>query len=86
MALQKRYLTTEFDVDLQIFFNVAVAIAGFFGGWILNNISRSITKLDDDVRAMPINYVTKEDYRSDISEIKGMLSEIYKELRNKADR
>ena len=73
-------------MDLQIFFNVAVAIAGFFGGWILNNISRSITKLDDDVRAMPINYVTKEHYRSDISEIKGMLSEIYRELRNKADR
>ena len=86
MALQKRYLTTEFDVDLQIFFNIAVAIAGFLGGWILNNISRTMNKLDDDVRAMPLNYVTKEDYRTDIAEIKGMLSEIYKELRNKADR
>ena len=86
MALQKRYLTTEFEVDLQIFFNIAVAIAGFLGGWILNNISRTMNKLDDDVRAMPLNYVTKEDYRTDIAEIKGMLSEIYKELRNKADR
>ena len=73
-------------MDLQILFNIAVAIAGFFGGWILNNISRDINKLDDDVRAMPINYVTKEDYKSDISEIKGMLAEIYRELRNKADR
>ena len=73
-------------MDLQILFNIAVAIAGFFGGWILNNISRDINKLDDDVRDMPKNYVTKEDYRTDISEIKGMLSEIYKELRNKADR
>jgi len=86
MALQKRYLTTEFEVDLQILFNIAVAIAGFFGGWILNNISRTMNKLDDDVRAMPLNYVTKDDYKSDISEIKGMLAEIYRELRNKADR
>jgi hypothetical protein len=73
-------------MDLQILFNIAVAIAGFFGGWILNNISRTMNKLDDDVRAMPLNYVTKEDYKSDIAEIKGMLSEIYRELRNKADR
>jgi hypothetical protein len=73
-------------MDLQILFNIAVAIAGFFGGWILNNISRTMNKLDDDVRAMPLNYVTKEDYRTDIAEIKGILSEIYKELRNKADR
>lgn len=73
-------------MDLQILFNIAIAIAGFFGGWILNNISRDINKLDDDVRAMPLNYVTKEDYRTDIAEIKGMLSEIYKELRTKADR
>ena len=73
-------------MDLQILFNISIAIAGFFGGWILNNISRTMNKLDDDVRAMPLNYVTKEDYRTDIAEIKGMLSEIYKELRNKADR
>lgn len=73
-------------MDLQILFNIAVAIVGFFGGWILNNISRTMNKLDDDVRAMPLNYVTKDDYKSDISEIKGMLAEIYRELRNKADR
>ena len=73
-------------MDLQILFNIAVAIAGFFGGWILNNISRTMNKLDDDVRAMPLNYVTKDDYKSDITEIKGMLAEIYRELRQKADR
>ena len=73
-------------MDLQIFFNIAVAIAGFLGGWILNNISRSIDVLDKDVRDMPKTYVTKEDYKSDISEIKDMLAEIYRELRTKADR
>ena len=73
-------------MDLQIFFNIAVAIAGFLGGWILNNISRSIDVLDKDVRDMPKTYITKEDYKSDISEIKDMLAEIYRELRTKADR
>lgn len=73
-------------MDLQIFFNISVAIAGFLGGWILNNISRSIDVLDKDVRDMPKTYVTKEDYKSDISEIKDMLAEIYRELRTKADR
>lgn len=73
-------------VDFQILFNIAVAIAGFLGGWVLNNISSSIRRIDDDVRDLPYMFVSKEDYKSDIAEIKGMLSEIYKELRQKADR
>lgn len=73
-------------VDFQILFNVAIAIIGFLGGWVLNNISGSIRRLDDDLRDMPLMYVTKEDYKGDIFEIKKMLGEIYKELRQKADR
>ena len=72
-------------MDLQISFNVAMAIAGFLGGWVLNNISRKIDRLDEDVRDMPSNYVLKQDYKDDISEIKGMLAEIYKELRTKGN-
>lgn len=72
-------------MDLQISFNVAMAIAGFLGGWVLNSISRKIDRLDEDVRDMPSNYVLKQDYKADISEIKGMLAEIYKELRTKGN-
>jgi len=72
-------------MDLQISFNIAMAIAGFLGGWVLNNISRKIDRLDEDVREMPSNYVLKQDYKSDIAEIKGMLAEIYKELRTKGN-
>ena len=53
---------------------------------MLNNISKTIVRLDEDVREMPLMYVTKDDYRADITEIKGMLAEIYKELRDKANR
>ena len=73
-------------MDVQNLFNIAIAIAGFLGGWVLNNISKTIVRLDEDVREMPLMYVTKNDYRADITEIKGMLAEIYKELRDKANR
>jgi hypothetical protein len=72
--------------DGQILFNIAVGIAGLFGGWILNNISRSIERLDKDVRNMPLTYVTRADYRADIDEIKAMLMRINDKLDAKADK
>jgi hypothetical protein len=72
--------------DGQILFNIAVGVAGMFGGWILNNISRSIERLDKDVRAMPLTYVTRADYRADIDEIKSMLMRINDKLDDKADK
>ena len=70
----------------QVLFNVIVGIAGVFGGWILNNISRSIERLDKDVRNMPLTYVTRADFRADIVEIKEMLGKIFDRLETKADK
>lgn len=72
--------------DGQILFNIIIGIAGVFGGWILNNISRSIERLDKDVRQMPLTYVTRADYRADIEEIKSMLNRINDKLDDKADK
>jgi hypothetical protein len=72
--------------DGQILFNIIIGIAGLFGGWILNNISRSIERLDRDVRALPLTYVTRADYRADIDEIKTMLMRINDKLDDKADK
>jgi hypothetical protein len=72
--------------DGQILFNIVVGVAGMFGGWILNNISRSIERLDKDVRAMPLTYVTRADYRADIDEIKAMLMRINDKLDDKEDK
>jgi hypothetical protein len=72
--------------DGQILFNIVVGVAGMFGGWILNNISRSIERLDKDVRAMPLTYVTRADYRADIDEIKSMLMRINDKLDDKEDK
>jgi hypothetical protein len=73
-------------MDTQILFNIAIALAGFFGGWVLNNISKSIEKLDVDVRAMPHVYVTREDYKDDMRDIKEMLGKIFDKLDGKQDK
>lgn len=63
--------------ESQVLFNVIVGVAGVFGGWILNNISRAIERLDKDVREMPKVYVTKADYKDDIQYIKTQLDRIF---------
>jgi hypothetical protein len=52
----------------------------------LNNISRSIERLDKDVRQMPLTYVTRVDYRADIDEVKQILGRIWDKLDDKADK
>lgn len=73
-------------MDTQALFNIAVTLAGFLGGWILNNIYQSIRVLDKDVRNMPHFYVSKDDYRTDITEIKAMLARIFDKLDEKVDK
>lgn len=73
-------------MEPQILFNIAVGLAGFFGGWALTRIYHAIDQLDGDVRKMPHVYVTKDDYRSDIGDIKTMLGKIFDRLDNKADK
>lgn len=73
-------------MDTQTLFNIAVSLGGFLGGWILNNIWQSIRTLDKDIRQMPHVYVTKEDYKQDIGEIKSMLTRIFDKLEAKVDK
>jgi hypothetical protein len=73
-------------MDYQILFNIAVAIAGFFGGWTLNRIYIAIDRLDSDVRSMPHDYVSRDDYKADIRDIRDMLGKIFDKLDNKADK
>lgn len=70
----------------QHIFNIAVGLAAFFGGWVLNNITKAIERLDKDVRAMPLNYVSRDDYRTDTRAIKEMLGKIFDKLDNKVDK
>lgn len=73
-------------MDYQVLFNIAVGLAGVFGGWILNRIYAAIDRLDSDVRALPEKYVLKEDYRRDIYEIKDICKQIFDKLDSKVDK
>jgi len=73
-------------VDSQAIFNIVVGIAAFFGGWVLNNITKAIERLDTDVREMPKTYVSKEDYHRDVDEIKDICKQIFNKLDNKVDK
>ena len=73
-------------MESQFIFNVIVGIAAFFGGWMLNSITKAIERLDTDVRSLPHTYVSKEDYHRDIDEIKDICKQIFAKLDNKADK
>jgi len=73
-------------MDTQQIFDIIVGLSAFMGGWILNNITKAIERLDSDVRDMPKTYVTKEDYHRDIDEIKDICKQIFNKLDDKADK
>lgn len=73
-------------MDNQTLINLIFGIAGGLGGWILNSLSRSIIRIEDRIAEMPLQYVNRDDYRSDINEVKGMLGKIFDKLDNKVDK
>jgi cell fate (sporulation/competence/biofilm development) regulator YmcA (YheA/YmcA/DUF963 family) len=73
-------------VEPQFLINILFAAAGAAFGWILNSISRSIVRIEDRIAEMPMVYVNRDDYRSDIHDIKGMLSKIFDKLDSKVDK
>jgi hypothetical protein len=73
-------------MDNQQLFNVIVAVAGFLAVYVINTMTRAIQKLEDRVNSMPKEYVAKDDYKSDIAEIKEILKQIFDKLDNKADK
>ena len=73
-------------MEPQFLINILFATAGATFGWILNSISRSIVRIEDRISEMPMVYVNRDDYRSDITEIKAMLGKIFDRLEQKADR
>jgi hypothetical protein len=74
------------QMDNQQLFNLVVSVAGFLAVYVINNLTRTIQKLEDKVNDLPHSYVTKDDYRSDIADIKSILKQIFDKLDNKQDK
>jgi len=53
---------------------------------MVNRVFVLLDRIDADMKAIPMQYVAKEDYREDIREIKEMLGAIFKRLESKADK
>ena len=73
-------------MDNQQLFNIVVSCAGFLAGWVLNNITKSLTRLEDRLEDVHVRYVTKDDYRRDIDELKDICKQIFDKLDKKADK
>jgi len=73
-------------MDMQSVFNIALGLIAFLGGWMVNNITRSLDRLDRDVRTIQKEFVTKNDYHRDIDEIKAICKQIFDKLDAKADK
>ena len=56
-------------------------------GWFLNRLADTVDALEQNMsncqNNMPLNYVLKEDYKAVMTEIKKMLGDIYKIIREK---
>jgi hypothetical protein len=73
-------------MDNQQIFNIVVSIAGFLAVYVFNSTTKQIQRLEDKINELPKEYVAKDDYRSDITEIKSILKQIFDKLDAKADK
>ena len=73
-------------MDNQQLFNLVVSVAGFLAIYVINNLTRTIQRLEDKVNELPHTYVAKDDYRADIAEIKSMVKQNFDKLDCKADK
>lgn len=73
-------------MDNQQLFNLVVSVAAFFAIYVFNSVTRQIQKLEDKINELPHDYVQKDDYRSDMRDIKEMLKQIFDKLDGKADK
>lgn len=73
-------------MEAQSLINIIVGVAAFFAGWMINSITRSIDKIEDKLNAVPIDYVSKNDYKDDLKRVYEMLDKIFVKLDDKADK
>jgi cell shape-determining protein MreC len=73
-------------MESQQLFDYAVTGGAFLAGWIVNNIYKAVKSLEDEMKDFPHTYVMKEDYKTDIAEVKQMLNKIFDLLGQKADK
>jgi hypothetical protein len=83
--------------EYQIFFDVAVAVIGALGGWVLNTVWTAVKELQkadkelaDKVGQIEVlvagRYVTRDEFNNTLSQVFGKLDTIRDMIAKKADR
>jgi hypothetical protein len=77
-------------MDSQSLINTGLSLACVVIGWLARELWTSVKMLQSDLTSLsvelPKTYVTRDDYRSDLKEIKDMLGKIFDRLDGKADK
>lgn len=80
----------ELSMEYQTLFNLVITLSGVLGGWMLNTIWSAINDLKKDVKdinkQIHSDFVRKDIYNGDISDIKNMLGKIFDKLDKKVDK
>ena len=70
--------------------NLIITGAGAIIGWFLKSMWEAVRDLKNDIRDIEAEihtkYVTRDDYRADITELKDIAKQIFQKLDNKADK
>jgi hypothetical protein len=77
-------------MEYQNLINVIAGLAFSVGGWFAREMWAAVKELKSDLaklrEELPKTYVTRDDNRDDIREIKEMLGKIFDKLDGKADK
>jgi hypothetical protein len=74
-------------MDTQSLLNLLFSSAGLILGWFLRELWTAVKELKIDLaklrEELPKEYVTKNDYREDVKELKDMISKLFDILENR---
>ena len=77
-------------MDYQSLFNAGFVIASTVAGWFARELWSAVKELKYDLAKLsseiPKTYVTRDDYRQDLKEIRDLLAKIFDKLDGKVDR
>ena len=77
-------------MENQNLINIFLGLGMTVVGWFARELWAAVKELKSDIsqvrEKLRREYLTKDDYREDIREIKTMLAKIFEKLENKADK
>jgi antirestriction protein len=77
-------------MDYQQLLNIVLGTAMAVVGWFARELWAAVKELKADLyklrEDLPKEYVSKDDYRQDIRELKEIMNKVFDRLENKADK